>query len=61
MGTLVRGDYLSRMLRNREIPLRLALIGVLFAFCLGACRSCIGDWKYLQMLHTFARTKPRQA
>ncbi len=39
MGTVVRGDYLSRMLRNREIPLRLALIGVLFAFCLGAMHA----------------------
>ena len=39
MGTVVRGDYLSRMLRTRDIPLRLAVIGVLFAFCLGAMHA----------------------
>ena len=39
MGTLVPGDYLSRMLRNRKIPFSLALIGVVFAFCLGAMHA----------------------
>ena len=39
MGTVVRGDYLSRMLHGREITFSMMLIGVCVAFGLGAMHA----------------------
>lgn len=39
MGTVVRGDYLSRMLHGREITWGMMLIGVCVAFGLGAMHA----------------------
>lgn len=39
MGTVVRGDYLSRMLRGRQITFGMLLIGVCVAFGLGAVHA----------------------
>lgn len=39
MGTVVRGDYLSRMLGGREITLGMILIGMCVAFGLGAMHA----------------------
>jgi ABC-type nickel/cobalt efflux system permease component RcnA len=38
-GTVVRGDYLSRLLHEREIPLRMVLLGMVVAFSLGAIHA----------------------
>jgi nickel/cobalt transporter (NicO) family protein len=38
-GTVVQGDYLSRLLRRRDLGLRLVLLGVLAAFGLGAMHA----------------------
>jgi nickel/cobalt transporter (NicO) family protein len=38
-GTVVRGDYLSQMLHNRELSLGMMLIGVAVAFGLGAAHA----------------------
>ncbi len=38
-GTVVRGDYLSTMLHNRELTLGMTLIGVAVAFGLGAMHA----------------------
>ncbi|MBV9508241.1 MAG: hypothetical protein JO323_24890 [Acidobacteriia bacterium] len=38
-GTVVRGDYLSRLLGNRELGWKLVLLGVLAAFGLGAMHA----------------------
>ena len=38
-GTVVRGDYLSQMLHNRELTLGAMLIGVAVAFGLGAAHA----------------------
>jgi ABC-type nickel/cobalt efflux system permease component RcnA len=39
MGTVVKGDYLSRMLHGREISFGMMLIGVCVAFGLGAMHA----------------------
>lgn len=39
MGTVVRGDYLSRMLHGREITWGMLLIGICVAFGLGAMHA----------------------
>jgi ABC-type nickel/cobalt efflux system permease component RcnA len=39
MGTVVRGDFLSRMLGGREITLGMSLIGLCVAFGLGAVHA----------------------
>jgi ABC-type nickel/cobalt efflux system permease component RcnA len=39
MGTVVRGDFLSRMLGGREITLSMMLIGLCVAFGLGAAHA----------------------
>jgi nickel/cobalt exporter len=38
-GSVVRGDYLSEMLRHKEISFSMLLIGVGLAFCLGAIHA----------------------
>src|SRR4029077_20464898 len=38
-GTVVRGDYLSQMLHNRELTLGMMLIGIAVAFGLGAAHA----------------------
>lgn len=38
-GTVVRGDYLSRLLGTREITTGMAALGILVAFCLGALHA----------------------
>jgi ABC-type nickel/cobalt efflux system permease component RcnA len=38
-GTVVRGDYLSTMLHNRELSLGMTLIGIAVAFGLGAMHA----------------------
>lgn len=38
-GTVVRGDYLSRLLGTREITTGMAALGILAAFCLGALHA----------------------
>ena len=38
-GTVVRGDYLSRMLGNRDLTLAMLLAGLIVAFALGAAHA----------------------
>jgi len=38
-GTVVRGDFLSRLLNRREIPLSMVLLGLVVAFGLGAIHA----------------------
>src|SRR5205823_8495942 len=38
-GTVVRGDYLSQMLHNRDLTLGMMLIGIAVAFGLGAAHA----------------------